>query len=188
MKKLLLLVCLLGISLGASAEDYTISKGYRGNVEAGFVVGTGKYGMSQFMVQTTHGYQLLPDYLYVGGGVGIGTFTGDNTLRYGTNIFADVRSYYPLKSRFKPYVDLKAGFAWVKNDEDNPAIKDSYQDGFFCTPTVGCNFKINKLLGVDLAVGYHAQISPWTPIPNPTGQKQEFRNIGGVIFRAGFSF
>lgn len=189
MKKLLFLLAIAVSVFTASAEDYTIAKGYRGNVEIGGVIGTGNYGANQFTIQTTHGYQVIPDWLFVGGGVGWGHFTsGCPTINYTTNIFGDVRSHYNLGSRFTPYIDLKMGFAWVKNHEKDGTFHDSYQDGYFCTPKVGCNFAINKLLSVDLGIGYQAQISPWTPIPNPTNQKQEMRNIGGVIIQAGFSF
>ncbi len=188
MKKIfILLTLILGLQT-VSARDWKSESGYRGNVETGFVIGCGDWGKTQWILQTTHGYQVIPTYLFVGGGVGGGVFTGnDHGLKYSAQLFGDVRAHLPLKSKFSPFVDVKAGFEWNRNSDDHLNWID-IQDGFYFSPSVGVNYELTKILSLDLSIGYTLNTAPVTTRVAGIPENREFHDIGGFTVRIGLNF
>lgn len=184
MKKLLTLLIVLICSIGAiSAQDWQTSKGYRGFADIGGIIGTGSHGENAFTISTTHGYQLMPSYLFVGAGVG---FNAGSVLM---PIYADIRSQLPT-GKFSPFVDFRAGYSgkleWSFND-----------GGAYINPSVGITWTLSKKIGLELAVGYTYQKA--TTFKVETGEfingewimhtdVKERKNIGGINIRFGVSF
>lgn len=186
MKKfLLIMMCLLSIS-PIFARDWKTSFGYRGNVETGYLVGTGKYGESQWILQTTHGVQVIPTYLFVGAGVGVGVFTDKGTtMKYSTQLYGDARCHF-LKGKWSPFVDMKLGFEWNRNKNEGPVY--DIQDGFYFSPAVGINYELTKIFSLDLSVGYTLNTAPVYHRYESEKETRNIENIGGVTFRVGFNF
>ncbi|MCM1152160.1 MAG: hypothetical protein NC328_00690 [Muribaculum sp.] len=183
MKKPLLILSLMLAVLPASARDWKTEKGYRGNVETGFVIGCGDYGQTEWILQTTHGYQLIPTYLFVGGGAGVGVPTGDK-LKVSGMVYGDVRSHF-TKTKFSPFVDVKMGFQWNRNNNDFPAY--NIQDGFYFSPSVGVDWAINSKFGLDLSVGYTMAKAP-VYVGHQTDIREGMHDVGGFTVRIGFGF
>lgn len=186
MKKLIFaLICMLAV-LPATARDWKTETGYRGNAETGFVFGGGDYGQTEWILQTTHGYQVIPTYLFIGAGAGIGVPTGDQ-LKISSMVFGDIRTHF-TSSQFSPFVDVKIGFQWNRNKK---GLKSGYniQDGFYFSPSVGVNYSFNKNLGLDLSVGYTLAEAPiYHGSKSDKSTPREMKNIGGFTFRVGVNF
>lgn len=189
MKKLIVLLTIVFSVSTLCARDWKTESGYRGNVETGFVFGGGDWGKTQWIVQTTHGYQVIPSYLFVGGGVGLGVFTDQKNLRFSTQLFGDVRSHFPLKSKFSPFVDVKMGFEWNRNNNtDKRTNPYEIQDGFYFSPSVGVNYALNEKFGLDLSIGYTLNTVPTYYWSNGVQKNRQFKDIGGFTLRLGFDF
>ncbi|MDE7381585.1 MAG: hypothetical protein K2N03_05600 [Muribaculaceae bacterium] len=188
MKKLLILLSLIACVASSQARNWKTEKGYRGNVETGMVIGAGDWGKTQWILQTTHGYQVLPNYLFLGAGAGGGVFIGDeHGLRYSGQIFGDIRSHLPLDSKFSPFVDVKLGYEWNRND-DGEAHRIDIQDGFYLSPSVGVNYALNEKFGLELSLGYTYNQTPVTFRVLHIPVERVRHNIGGFTFRLGFNF
>lgn len=115
--------------------EYGINKGYRGFVDVGFGIPTGD-GSFTITGSTSHGYQIIDNYLFVGAGLGY-MYMEDSALP----IFADLRSDCLNFGRCSLFVDARIGYsvAWTT--------------GLFLDPQIGCRFALNDKLGLNFSVG-----------------------------------
>lgn len=186
MKKLLTALLCLTALLPANARNWKTHTGYRGNAETGFVIGGGDYGQTEWILQTTHGYQFIPTYLFVGGGVGVGVPTGDK-LKASAMLYGDIRSHF-TKTTFSPFVDIQLGYQWNRNDN---VAKHGYniQDGFYFSPAIGVNYALNRTISFDLSVGYTLAEAPiYFGTSTADGVPHETKNIGGFTVKLGVNF
>ncbi|MCH5326117.1 MAG: hypothetical protein J1E29_02810 [Duncaniella sp.] len=131
--------------LNLTGDNVEISRGYRGFVEVGYSIATTKYtdyedyNLSMFTVSTTHGYQVIPNYLFVGAGVAYWNLTsyGESALP----LFADVRSDFYSFGRWGFFADLKLGYSVAG------------EQGLFYSPKVGARYAITDKLGLNLGIG-----------------------------------
>lgn len=151
MKKFILsILCMAAASTAAMAQK----TGYHGFVEAGYTNTTllSHYNVSEIEASTTHGLQLSQN-LFVGVGVGakmMGDYESGKLLSTGNKptikhesgievpVFANLR-YNLLKSKFTPFVDVKAGYLVVGS-------KTPYASG-----ALGLRLAMGENLGIYLA-------------------------------------
>lgn len=185
MKKVIVaLVLMLGLSLGAFAQDYSVKKGYKGFIEGGYTRFTGISGYSQEVPEydagkidwtTTHGYQINP-YLFVGAGVSLDCYT--RYTKFSMPIFADVR-VTPLKGNITPYIDVKGGYTGI-----------GWFKGLYFVPTIGCRFGLTNRTGLYVGLGYSLQqtntkMYEWDPLDKI---EDEYINFNAFTFKVGFDF
>ncbi|MBO4964772.1 MAG: hypothetical protein J6C81_00730 [Muribaculaceae bacterium] len=169
MKKFIILLAVMTISLSASAqlatdsfsedrerEDGWLQQGYRGFLEIGMPCpvqcGRGE-GVS---IKTTHGYQ-FSEWFFAGLGIGYTNFVHIEDYwdydcypkRDSFNAFGDFKLTIPTESRFYPYLEARFGIAV-------PAVYDGV---FFFEVPVGCRVALNDKLGINAGVSF--QLYGW---------------------------
>ncbi|MCH5347271.1 MAG: hypothetical protein J1E63_09185 [Muribaculaceae bacterium] len=144
MKKILFAIIVALCSITASAQ---IETGYRGFADIGYGISTSEISdgiysadVSNYLtISTTHGYQVIENYLFVGAGVGLEYWHEGSAVSI--PIFADVRSDFYTANRFSIFGDLKIGYR--ANDAQ----------GLTINPQVGVRFALNDNIGLNLGVG-----------------------------------
>lgn len=160
-----------GNRLPSNVGKYSLTSGYRGFFEFGYVVGVGSYAIDRVSFLTSHGYQFNP-YFYLGAGFGLNYY--HSMQAYSVPVFGHLRGTF-INGRITPYVDLKIGYS----------IADI--QGFYMNPSAGCRFGLTKKLGLNLGIGYEMQktemffFSPFTSFYST-------ENMGGVTFKVGLDF
>lgn len=183
MKKIFILILSLAMTGVAFAGDWQRQNGYRGFADLGGVIGMGSYGENALTISTTHGYQVLPSYLFVGAGIG---FNNGSVL---LPMYLDFRSQLPT-GKWSPFLDFRAGYSgkleWNFND-----------GGALINPSVGVTWSVAKRFGLELSVGYMYQRATTTKVESGeyvNGQliintvSKDRHNIGGINIRCGFTF
>jgi len=165
MKKLLLLLATLTLSIGTFAQNSyktvyirngnTVRRiisdhlrgggprmGYRGFVDLNWTAGVGDTsGVDCIGLTTSHGYQINP-FIFIGLGVGFNYFYNGTAVNM--PIFVNVRTDI-LQKRITPFVDLKVGYSIID------------VEGFYTSPSIGCRFKPRRGLAFSIGVGYTLQ-------------------------------
>ncbi|MDE5774093.1 MAG: hypothetical protein K2H86_06525 [Muribaculaceae bacterium] len=118
---------------------YEISKGYRGFAD--FCLG---FGNNCISISSTHGYQLIDDYLFIGGGLSYWNFYGYG--RSALPIFLDLHSDFLRFNKWSVYADIKAGYSVC-------CMTGLYSDDQF-----GVRYGLTDKLGINLGIGYGLQI------------------------------
>ena len=124
-----------------STAASNVPTGYKGFVDLGYNVGLGYYGIGYLHVSTTHGYQVVPDYLFIGGGIGVNWFVGYGDLTI--PVFADFRSNFLRGRMATPFLDFKIGYA--------------IGGGFYMSPSLGARIALGPKLGLNISAGYSLQ-------------------------------
>lgn len=131
MKKLLLIIYLLGICLAVSGQENNVfKKGYRGDVSMGGIIGVNKDVRNDAVsLSTTHGYS-YGDGFYIGAGAGVNILFSE-----GVNIpvFA-VGKYNFIDNNISPFVDCRIGAEILIQDEDSGIA-------FITSPGFGIDFR-----------------------------------------------
>lgn len=159
-------------------------KGYKGFVDVG--VTGGDYGSVD--VTTTHGCQIIPDYLFVGGGLGIQTFPSYDNGSEGTltalPLYVNVRSNF-LKSKVSPFADFKLGYAGLTGDVD------SFEDGgVYVSTAIVVRFRFTRKFGLNVITGYTYQEASarYYDYGSGTYYYTSKENIGGFHLKVGLEF
>ena len=120
-----------------------LGKRYRGNADMGFSYGLsdGK-GYNRFGFSSTHGYQVVPIYLFIGGGVAVDFYFDGKGVA--VPLYFDLRSNFGKKGI--PFIDLRAGGSPIE-------IK-----GLYMSPSLGVRIPIGETRhGVSIMAGYTYQ-------------------------------
>jgi hypothetical protein len=160
MKKVSLLILLLACSIGmASAKfqpkPFEWDVEYRGevNIGAGFGGTIKAIGIEVADVpaapsfETVHG-AMLSDYLFVGAGIGlnyypvevrgtVGELYDDELNAVAIPIFADVKGFFPINDKLKPFLNLGLGGSVVAHQTEDLGING----GFYCDFGAGVQYK-----------------------------------------------
>ncbi len=152
-----------------------MEKGYRGMADMGFSLGIGGgKGFNRFGFSTTHGYQVVPKYLFLGGGLAVDYYSDGSGAA--VPLYFDMRVNFPAK--VSPFIDARAG--------GSPMIIK----GVYLSPSFGIRIPVKQTkYGFALMAGYTFQ----------TGKFRYFKNIeeiviedkhkmGGVHFKFGFEW
>ena len=180
MKKVLLILGFMLCWVCGSAQ----APAYKGNIETGYSFGVGDHSVAQWLLQTVHGVDFIPDRLFVGGGIGLGISVESDVEAYTFPIFVDARYKFGQK-RVRPYADMRAGYSFVWNDH-HPGGNEG---GFYFAPSVGVAFKVSSALECNVGLGYTVQRAHYEfrsdPHYNPTRINY---NAGGLNLTVGLSF
>lgn len=118
-------------------------KQYRGMADMGFSWGiaNGKE-FNRFSISTTHGYQVVPIYLFIGGGIEVDYFTGGKG--FSVPLYLDLRTNF--KAKVSPFIDARVGGSPID-------LK-----GFYASPSFGVRIPIKETIcGISLMAGYTYQ-------------------------------
>jgi hypothetical protein len=105
--------------------------------------------------------------LFVGGGAGGNYYTDEDFATI--PIFANVRGYIPVKSRVRPFVDLKTGYG-ISTGSD-------YNGGFYVNATTGI-----EISHFTVGIGYSSQTL------SVDGYDDYSFSTGGFTLNLGFAF
>ncbi|ROT05230.1 hypothetical protein EEL33_12440 [Muribaculaceae bacterium Isolate-037 (Harlan)] len=183
MKKVLIFILSLVMASVVYADDWQTQKGYRGFADLGGVIGMGSHGENALTISTTHGYQVVPSYLFVGAGIGF------NTSSVLLPMYLNLRTQLPT-GKWSPFLDFRAGYSgkleWDFND-----------GGALFNPSVGVTWSVAKRFGLELSVGYIYQRATTSKVESGryvngkleiSTENRERHNIGGINIRCGFTF
>lgn len=137
------MLSLLAVSCSAlfGQSDFSLRRGYKGHVEAGYTVGTGQVQYGRSSVMTTHGYQFNP-YFFAGAGLGWQYF--NEISDHVVSPLLHMRASYPV-GRVAPFFDFKGG------------VGTGDASGAFISPAVGCRIGLSERVGLSLTIGYELQ-------------------------------
>lgn len=165
---------------------------YRGYIDGGYTVGVGDYPFGRFEVNTSHGYQITPNF-FVGGGVGMhfmGTYETPaasipldvRKSKVDIPLFVNAR-FNTTDGKYVPFIDLKAGKYLT------------YEGGLYLNLSVGCRIAVEEKNAVNIHMGYtienlefetfHSFIS--TSSMNYI-RKGTLRSTEGVSIKIGYEF
>lgn len=155
MKKTLSLLALALCVVSIQAQN-TASQCYRGFADAGYTIGVGDYDFGRFEINTSHGYQIIPQ-LYVGAGAGLhfmpkyDNTAGDLSIPLDQRestvdvpVFANVRATL-LKKKWAPLVDAKVG-TYVTNG-----------GGLYYNISAGVRISTHGKQAINIMVGYTSE-------------------------------
>jgi len=147
MKRLTIIICAVIMALSATAQS-TVR--YQGEVMAGGTFGIGDWNTDRLRLQTIQGAKINP-YLSLGLGIGIDSYSQLSGSI--VPIFANGKGYWPVNSRFRPFVSLSIGYGiGVSGD-----IKS--RGGFLWAPSVGLHYR-----KFAFQIGLTSQHSSWRDI------------------------
>lgn len=128
------------------------STGYKGFLDVGYAFGVGNLPAGRIEILTSHGYQIVPDYLYVGAGIGTNIYVEGARTLASLPIFANLRSHLLQDRSITPFIDFKIGFAGFLGE-------DIYfnEGGLFLSPSIGVRFAISPRTGFNFSFGYAMQ-------------------------------
>lgn len=143
MKKLLTLIAAIAlVCSAANAQKWQSERGYRGfaDAECGFESNIFYAGVS-----TTHGYQLIPSYLFLGGGVHISSWEGN---MFYIPVFADARVQFPT-GKFSALIESRIGYSFIASNDLNAGGIG----GFHFSQWGGVTVTLSRKIGLDIALG-----------------------------------
>jgi hypothetical protein len=127
-----------------SSQEFT--KGYRGIVELGYGLKSGKYGLDVTNFNFVNGYQLT-EKMFVGVGTGIKYFTeSEMTL---IPLYADFK-YSFLNQKVSPMFGFSAGFSFNPNNGFEG-------EGFLFNPSLGAQIKGKNNMCYNISLNYQTQ-------------------------------
>ena len=151
------------------------AKQYRGMADMGFSwgIGDGKE-FNRFGFSTTHGYQVVPIYLFIGGGIEVDYYSDGNG--FAVPLYLDLRTNF--KAKVSPFIDARVGGSPFD-------LK-----GFYVSPSVGVRIPIKQTkYGISLMAGYTLQTADlgyyYYSKDVTTVDKKK---MGGIHFKVGFEW
>ena len=131
MKRILLIICVLGVCIGANAqENHAFRKGYCGDVSMGGLIGINKDLRNDAVsLSTTHGYS-YGDGFYIGAGAGVNILFSEGVT---IPVFA-VGKYNFIDNNISPFVDCRIGAEILIQDGDSGIA-------FITSPGFGIDFR-----------------------------------------------
>lgn len=151
------------------------TRGYKGFVDLGYTAGVGDYAIGRFELTTSHGFQFNP-YLFLGGGTGFQIYHEADVVTM--PIFVDFRANF-TKGSIVPFAGVKAGYSAQLTDDGGV--------GFYCAPSVGVKFMVNRRMALNLTAGYTVQMIDIGYSDNYYNYSGSV-NMGGVSFKVGLEF
>ncbi|WP_280744704.1 MULTISPECIES: hypothetical protein [unclassified Parabacteroides] len=186
--------------------------GYRGFLEAGYVMKMGDISTSRIEVTTSHGYQVNPSF-FIGVGVGVNLYSDGlhykgkhienvDTFNIATTIpiFADLRYNFLESGKAIPFIGLKAGYSigfsdseFTSSGTDGSTKKTTETKmegvGFYLAPSVGIKYFVSPSFALNFSLGYTAQMFDYTYMfdgdPNIYSKS---KNNGGISIKVGVEF
>lgn len=146
MKKFLIALVVL-LSFGPlSAQE--IETGYRGFVDVGYNLSVSKVQIGSYQadisnsiaLRTSHGYQVVADYFFVGAGVGV-EYWHEGTA-WSVPVFADFRSDFARFGRSSIFIDAQVGYRFAD------------VEGLTFNPQIGYRVGLSEKVGINVGVGY----------------------------------
>ena len=123
-----------------------ISKGYRGFADFGLGFCTNYTNWNNISITTSHGYQIIDDYLFIGGGLSYWNFY--DVRESALPIFLDLRSDFLRFNKWSVYADIKAGYSVC------------CMSGLYSDPQFGVRYCLTDKLGINLGLGYGLLVVP----------------------------
>lgn len=152
------------------------NSGYWGDVNIGYAVGIGDYGLDRIKLNVVNGYRTGPHFA-IGFGTGLHYYTEPDAALI--PIYADFRANF-LKNDISPYIDIKVGYSL-------DATSDFEGTGFLLNPSIGTRFAVSSNTALHFSIGYEMQKVPF--IYSSYGYyATSTENSGALSFNFGVSF
>ena len=143
MKKIILVAVF--VTLASTLAFAQKSVGFKGAVNAGYVVSCSKIGSvdlsNRIAVEAIGGYQITPNFF---AGVGVGGQYFHEGEAWEVPVFADLR-YDILNNSISPFIDAQVGYSFVD------------WEGLYANPQIGVRFGLGERLGLNISAGYLIQ-------------------------------
>lgn len=152
---------------GMNSYESSTSRGYKGFVEAGYILDLTDNNANRAELSTTHGFQ-FNDYLFVGGGAAFNYYTDADA--YSAPVFASFRANF-TKKRIAPFADAKLGYS----------IGDV--EGAYATAGIGVRFALARKMALNLKLEYVYQDYGYTSYNTDYSE-----SLNGVGIKLGFEF
>lgn len=160
----------------SSSNVEPLGKRYRGCADMGFSYGIGEGdGFSRFGFSSTHGYQVVPTYLFIGGGVEVDYYFDGKGVSI--PLYFDMRSNFGKKKGI-PFLDVRVG--------GSPMVIK----GFYFSPSFGVRIPIKETrYGVSLLAGYTYQTGKFGYYQYRSHSVLEDKNkLNCIHFKVGFEW
>ena len=142
-------------------------RGYKGFVEAGYILDLTDNNANRAEVSTTHGFQ-FNDYLFVGGGAAFNYYTDVDA--YSAPVFASFRANFTNK-RIAPFADAKLGYS----------VGDV--EGAYASAGIGVRFALARKMALSLKLEYVYQDYGYTSYGYDSSE-----SLNGAGIKIGFEF
>lgn len=182
MKKLLLLLAILGLAIPSFAVSYRgmldvnlgLPASGKTTISAPFTYYNINSTMGAFS-STSHGCQITP-FLFAGLGYGVvlewmdvdkANYKFDKNMIVSTPVFLDLRWDLDIRRKITPFVDIKVGYQFGFEGNSNLSEYSYYDEeyeyesrwieavnSFYFQPTAGVRFKGGKRTGFNLGISY----------------------------------
>ena len=139
---------------------------YQGEVDLGYSIGVGTFNINRANLHTIHGAKINQNFS-VGLGLGL-DFYHEDGLDIMMPIFVNAKGYYPINSKFSPYVSLDLGYGFGVTEYVSGI------GGFYWSPAIGIKYDKFKF-----QIGYTSQ---------SISESGVSVNMGAVQFKVGLAF
>lgn len=162
---------------------------YEGDVEFNVLVPR-KYAEAALSLTTTHGAKFNKPGLFLGVGAGAGFLIDSEFGNFINPLYGDIRKDFRISSRVSTFIDAKIGYT-LGSYGDIPYGDFGINYGFFCTPTMGIRYALNRRYGLKFSIGYTYQDTKFeydyiTETVFETRVRKA--NAGGFTASVGFTF
>ncbi len=143
MKRFFLLTALAVLSLGSALAQTPVK--YQGEVDLGYSLGVGNFGINRANLHTIHGAK-IGQYFSAGIGLGLDYYHEDGASEAMLPIYLNLKGYLPVNEKVSPYFsfDIGGGFGITEGFDG--------ASGMLVTPAVG--IKAGKFKA---QIGYNVQ-------------------------------
>lgn len=142
-------------------------RGYKGFVEAGYILDLTDNNANRIDISTTHGFQ-FNNYLFVGGGAAFNYYSDADA--YSAPVFATFRANF-INKKITPFADAKLGYS----------VGDI--EGAYATGGIGVRFTLARKMALNLKLEYVYQDYEYTSYGYDFSE-----SLNGVGLKLGFEF
>ena len=115
---------------------------YQGEVDLGYSLGVGNFGLDRVNLHTVHGAKINKNFS-LGAGLGVDYYFNGGEGEIMMPLYVNAKAYLPVNTKFSPYASIDLGYGIGVTSEFG---------GFYWSPAVG--IKYNKF---KFQIGYTSQ-------------------------------
>ncbi|MDD4819531.1 MAG: hypothetical protein PHD21_01685 [Flavobacteriales bacterium] len=141
-KTLILIVALLMVNVAFAQNKIS----YQGEVNVGYGIGVGDYGVDKLSVHVLNGIRFCP-YFFAGVGVGYDHYSKSGDSASAIPLYGNAKGYLPVSKRTELFVSLDCGYNIL-------FANSTTYNGYLVVPAVGAQFKLEGKKALNVSLGY----------------------------------
>lgn len=149
MKKKLLLLTVVLISIIGTANAQSTKVKYQGDVQLGYSVGIGTFAADRVNLHMINGVR-INEYFSTGVGIGLDYYCY-NMSELTMPIFLNAKGYLPVSKKTNLFLSMDLGCSVGLTEGF------SGMSGFMMTPAIGASFKVANAKAITVSLGYNYQ-------------------------------